>query len=139
MKMSEARYEEVYKYVISMSMVMNLSHFHSQVRPDYETKENVLAATEVSAEGIGMIMSIAQIFFSESPEVQRHTICHELLHGPMEPLFQSGFNSGVMQDQVATTTFSLLHEQGRSLLERTIDQLSYGWANLLPLPSPFPK
>ncbi len=139
MKLSDERHSELEKYVISMSIIMQFGHYTIQVDDEYEEKEHVAACTYVNAESVDMRIAFAECFFDFTPEKQRQVVCHELLHAPMEPLFQMGFNSAVIQDQVATTTFALLGEQGKVLIERTVDFLASGWALLLPLPTPFPQ
>lgn len=118
---------------------MSLSHYEIIVLQEYE-KNEFYAATQVRQDSNWLKIGFSRVFFAAdvSPDERRNTVCHELIHGPVDPLFQYAFDNSIVKDHVAPVSFSLYAETGRSYMERMVDQLANGWAPFLPLPPKFP-
>lgn len=141
MKMSDARHRVLKKYILEMAELMALSHYHIDVIQDYETAVrgmSVLASNQTLIDGFGMKIRVSRVFFNLSKEEQRQTICHELIHAPVDPFFQHVYGSRVVRERFPAQLYDLFEETGRSQMERLVDQIATGWSRLLPLPPKFP-
>lgn len=142
MLMTTKRLDALNKYVQQLASLMNLSHFSIKVSPKYtDTVDGteVFATTTIRPDGFTATITFAEAFFDESPESQRQLVCHELIHPHTEAFYLYCFGNETVKQSLGKQTFSVFEESGRSLMERTVDQLAHGWAMSLPLPPKFPK
>lgn len=140
--LSSRRHAAVTRYVNSLADLMNLSHYDITVKEDYVNVVDGGSVIASSTAGLNIathVVSFAESFFTESPEEQRNSVCHELLHRHIDPLYRYIYGTSSIKDQVGTTVFALYEEIGGNIMEQVVDQITNGWALLLPLPPRFPK
>lgn len=138
--MSAARHRDVCHYVDKIQSLMNLSGLKVVVLPDYVVEsggEEVLAISVTRPNGTYTSINFSEGFFSLSVDEQCVTVCHELVHIYIEPMYQHMVGNLSIRDVMGMPAFYVFENSLNKVMEQTVDKIGRGWAVSLPNPKKF--
>lgn len=117
-------------YVVELQPLMRLSHWHIEV-PDVEPETDAWADVVRLQHAQDAVIRLSDQHFDNTPEQQRETIVHELLHCHLRDLI--GVPQMIKQE-ISLPLFAALGDRISHEEECLVDALAQLLAPLLPLP-----
>jgi len=93
--------------------------------------EDMIAHAEIAYGRKVLTVSLAQIFWTESPEDQRVDVAHELVHAHLD---EPGAVVRDIETQLGTLQYEMLNETYKRANENAVDAIAVLLAPLLPMP-----
>lgn len=123
--------EQVQHWIRICGDILGLKDWDIVYDPSIKVKRGNLAETRFQ-EGTHATIVLSRKFFSQSPELQRLTITHELFHVICYPLQH---HDDLVRAAVTNKMFEVLHTSLVGAEEHIVENLARLFANNLPLPT----
>lgn len=126
----------VRRYVAELAEVAGLRDWTVEVEDDPETPPHLYAHAEVAYGRKHLVVRLGEEFWKGSPEEQRSTAIHELMHAHLDCVM------GVVRDletQLGSWLFEVINEQAKRQNENATDAVAEVIAKWLPLPPARPS
>lgn len=127
----KAAIDRLSPWFAEMSVALHLGHW--EIRVPYETRpdDNMNASIErVYGQNVARIF-LSDAFLEDSPEEQRETYTHELLHCHFRQIIEIRDGMSVV---LGLPAFAIFDQQMKNAEEWAVDGISRAIAPLLPLP-----